>query len=292
MEPATIRSLFQNLTVWKRGDQRAPHKPLLVMYALSRLLSGAPRLVEYQEVDERLTALLREFGPPRKSVHPEYPFWRLQNDGIWEIPGAERLVPRQGHTDAKKSELLRHEVAGGFTPAVQQALEGSPELAGQVIEDLLVAHFPETLHEDILMALGIPAPVVTRTRRSRDPAFRDAILSAYHYACAVCGFDVRIDNRVIALEACHIQWHEAQGPDEVNNGLALCSMHHKLFDRGAFSLTPMLEVQVSPRVHGHGAEEWLRAFEGQSIRPPSVHTYRPRERHLQWHLREVYQAYG
>jgi len=32
-----------------------------------------------------LERLLFEFGPPRKAYHPEYPFWRLQNDGVWEV---------------------------------------------------------------------------------------------------------------------------------------------------------------------------------------------------------------
>lgn len=292
MEPQDVREQFRNLTVWSRGSQRAPHKPLLVLLALGRLLNDEAGLTPYAWIDEKLRDLLREFGPPRRSVHPEYPFWRLQNDGIWQLVGAESVERRASNSDARKSELLKHEVAGGFTPEVQAAFRAQPDLVYQVIDDLLSAHFPETLHDDILMAVGISAPMLTASRRSRDPDFRERILSVYHYACAVCGFDVRIDNRVIALEACHIQWHQANGPDTTDNGLALCSMHHKLFDRGAFTLTPELAVQVSPRVHGTGADAWLHAFAGKAIRPPSVYTYRPRQQHLTWHLREVYKAYG
>jgi hypothetical protein len=39
-------------------------------------------------------------------------------------------------------------------------------------------------------------------------------------------------------------------PSIKSNGLALCSLHHKLFDRGAFSLSDGLEVQISQRVNG------------------------------------------
>ena len=39
----------------------------------------------FREAEPELTALLREFGPPRKSDHPEQPFWRLQRDGVWVV---------------------------------------------------------------------------------------------------------------------------------------------------------------------------------------------------------------
>jgi putative restriction endonuclease len=32
----SVLHLFDKLNVWKRDDQRAPHKPLLVLYALGR----------------------------------------------------------------------------------------------------------------------------------------------------------------------------------------------------------------------------------------------------------------
>jgi hypothetical protein len=41
--------------------------------------------VTYKEAEPDLRALLREFGPPRKSDHPEQPFWRLQHDGVWTV---------------------------------------------------------------------------------------------------------------------------------------------------------------------------------------------------------------
>ena len=80
-----ILERFRHLNVWKRGDVRAPHKPLLVLYALGRLQAGSDRLIPYSEIDGPLTRLLDEFGPPRRSAHPELPFYHLQTDGVWEI---------------------------------------------------------------------------------------------------------------------------------------------------------------------------------------------------------------
>ena len=83
MTQQELQDLFSKITVWKRGGERAPHKPLLALYALGRCARREGRLIAYSDVDRDLRNLLLEFGPTRRSYHPEYPFWRLQNDGIW-----------------------------------------------------------------------------------------------------------------------------------------------------------------------------------------------------------------
>jgi putative restriction endonuclease len=93
MDMASIIELFDDLNIWKHGDQRAPHKPLLMLYALGRLAQGDVE-VSYRQVEKDVSALLREFGPPRKSDHPEQPFWRLQRDGVWTVYCAG-LAPAQ-----------------------------------------------------------------------------------------------------------------------------------------------------------------------------------------------------
>jgi len=92
MNKQELKSLIEGITVWKRGEQRAPHKPLLLLYALARNRQDVDRFIPYTEVDERLRQLLIDFGPTRKSYHPEYPFWRLQNDGICVGTGGRVLI--------------------------------------------------------------------------------------------------------------------------------------------------------------------------------------------------------
>jgi putative restriction endonuclease len=89
----------------------------------------------------------------------------------------------------------------------------------------------------------------------------------------------------IALEAVHIKWHNAGGPDDEKNGLALCSLHSKLFDRGAFTLTDNFEIMVSDRVFGScGFNEWLMAFHGKRINPPKGTSYLPSLEFCDWHV--------
>lgn len=50
MTSDAILQRFDNLIVWARGDQRAPHKPLLILYDLGRWQQGEPhcRNIEFR----------------------------------------------------------------------------------------------------------------------------------------------------------------------------------------------------------------------------------------------------
>jgi hypothetical protein len=61
MTSETILTRFDELNTWRQGNQRAPHKPLLVLYALGRWQAGQED-VTFRQVEPDLTALLREFG--------------------------------------------------------------------------------------------------------------------------------------------------------------------------------------------------------------------------------------
>lgn len=189
----------------------------------------------YREAEPDLTALLREFGPPRKSDHPEQPFWRLQRDDVWTVHAPADLPLKTGDDIPKVTSMRSHDVRGEFSPEVQAALTADPALVAQVASRILERHFPESLHQDILNAVGLVLEA-DPSRRKRDPNFRNRVLKAYEYRCAVCGFDVRLGTVSIGLDAAHIRWHQAGGPDTESNGFALCVLHHKTFDLGAFTV--------------------------------------------------------
>ncbi len=294
MKEYELINLFKKITLWKRGDQRAPHKPLLILFALSQCLQKDERFISYAEIDEKLTELLVEFGPARKSYHPEYPFWRLQNDGIWELSNAEDVTAKIGNTDAKKSELIKYNVHGGLKKKIYDLVKSKQDIIPALAISILDDHFPSSMHEEILQAIGFLDFVINpNLKRKRDPYFRNKILQAYEYQCAVCGFNVRVGNSLVALEAAHIKWYQAGGPDTEKNGVALCALHHKLFDRGAFSLTEEMKIEVSDRAYGtQGFKEWLMAFHGKEIKRPQHPYYYPEPQFIKWHLSEVFQGYG
>src|SRR5579871_2027328 len=73
-----------HLRQWTRGRERAPHKPLLLLYALGRFQRTGDSPILFSEAEAELGQLLKEFGPPRPTS-PAYPFHHLTNDGFWVV---------------------------------------------------------------------------------------------------------------------------------------------------------------------------------------------------------------
>jgi len=209
---------------------------------------------------------------------------------VWEIPEAY-LVSQTSSGDARKSDLDVYEISGGFTEDISRLLQDDHELALRIAQGMLEAHFPSSIHEDILQAVDIESPSAGLGNGRRYSKFLANVLKAYEYRCAVCGFDVRLRHQPVALEAVHIKWQQAGGPDLETNGLALCVLHQRLFDRGAFSLSDGLQIMVSDEANGSaGFQEWLMRFHGQQLKFPQRPSYYPDERFVSWHVKEVFQG--
>ena len=81
----------------------------------------------------------------------------------------------------------------------------------------------------IKAAVQIPRRhVVVQTRKAlRALDFRDRVLTAYSHQCATCGIQLRL------LDGAHIlPVSEPGSTDETSNGVALCTLHHRAYDRG------------------------------------------------------------
>jgi putative restriction endonuclease len=132
----------------------------------------------------------------------------------------------------------------------------------------------------------------TTTKKSqiaRDPMFRSLVLEAYGRQCAVCGFDVRMNEVSLAVEAAHIKWHQRGGPPLVTNGVAMCAVHHAIFDRGAISITLDHRVIVATGVsRSESAKMWLWRFDGQGLQLPPRKNMFPDVHFVTWHRKNVF----
>ena len=289
MNQADLLKVLQSIRFWQKGDQRAPHKPLLMLYALAQLQHGNNEIV-FKDSVEALDELLATFGPPRKSSIT-YPFIRLANDGIWQLQAKTTLYTKG---DYSKSALIKENAIGQFTAELRNALN-DPNLFSLAVTYLLDNNFPETLRQDILDSLGLNIEPVNSTnslkKKQRDPDFRNRIIEAYESKCAVCGYQVRKGNQLVGLEAAHIKWHQAGGPDTENNGVALCSMHHKLYDYGLLTIDTELMVKVSTKANGaFGLQEWLLNYHGRRINLPHSTSIYPEPQFLIWQVNEVFKG--
>jgi putative restriction endonuclease len=68
---------------------------------------------------------------------------------------------------------------------------------------------------------------------------------AWDRQCALCGYDGQLAGATAVIDAAHVRWFTFDGPDDLDNGLALCVLHHKLFDLGVLGLDLSLQVLVS-----------------------------------------------
>ncbi|MFB7913840.1 phosphorothioated DNA-binding restriction endonuclease [Streptomyces sp. NPDC056061] len=291
------------LRQWTRSGARAPHKPLLFLYALGRFQRDAEGELRYSAVEEDLKGLLAEYGPSNRTT-PSYPFHHLVADGVWEVR-TDRGTDSPG---SGVRELREAGAAGRLVPELRSALRRDPSLVGRIARVLLDRNFPPSLHGDLCEAVGLEPewePLRddgrrSEARRHRDRRMREMVLTAYEYRCAFCGYDGRIGSSPVGLEAAHVRWWAFGGPDDVDNGLCLCSLHHKLFDKGVLGIADAprspspgecsLRVMVSQRFVGHSAaaREHVIALAGRPLVGPQPGLPTVASAHRAWHTDQVF----
>jgi hypothetical protein len=95
-----------------------------------------------------------------------------------------------------------------------------------------------------------------------------------------------------AIEAAHVRWHSQDGPDELANAIALCSLH-ALFDCGVLGLSTDLRVTTSPLyIATSQAGQAIDAIAGQLL--PNVRPDKPSADviHVNWHTIQVFKRHG
>lgn len=288
--------LIDGLGVFSSEGNRAVYKPLLTLMILAQAQRRGENRFYFEQVESKLRRLLHQFSSSQRPSC-NYPFWYLRSDGYWEVQSELRdPQTRKGKSSEPTEKGLRDARAFGTVPtelwdALLQHEALVPDLASKLIED----YWPGSIREDVAAAVGVDLTPGRRADRKRDPDFRDKVLQAYNFQCAICGFDGRISSEVFGVEAAHIQARSLKlgnGPDTVQNGMALCALHHKAFDYGAMSLDTDLRVLVSANVSGSNAvSSLLRNYANAAlIWKPYQETLWPGKRYTQWHRQNLFRA--
>lgn len=123
---------------------------------------------------------------------------------------------------------------------------------------------------------------ITHTRYIRDPRFKDNVNNAYGHKCAICGIQLEL------VEAAHIVPHSHEfGTDEVNNGITLCSLHHKAYDRSLIYFDDEFNILINERKMEYlekvGKDSGFRKFNSLSfdkIRLPINHILQPNKSNI------------
>jgi len=139
---------------------------------------------------------------------------------------------------------------------------------------------------------------VTQEAKLRNRGFRQAIIEAYDFSCAVCGMKICSPNALQwEVEAAHIVPHNSNGKDDILNGLALCRLHHWAFDVGWFTLDDHFKVLASRRIQDLSADfgkiwnyDFMRQLsnENPAVSLPREKTIHPHPNAVRWHRENIF----
>jgi putative restriction endonuclease len=127
------------------------------------------------------------------------------------------------------------------------------------------------------------------SRPIRDRVFRTLVLRAYDQRCAVTGFKFINGGGRAEVAAAHIRPVEANGPDDIRNGVALSGTAHWMFDRGLISFADDLTILISRHVNDRDGVVSLINPSGRLIGPAQV-GQRPHPRFLSWHRENCFKT--
>jgi putative restriction endonuclease len=206
------------------------------------------------------------------------------------------------------------------TPVEHRLREVPPSRRGAMLQGRSVREIPADNAMEIL-SLGSSSDVRTRVygvdaalplveRRklqvaayARNATFRDTVLTAYGYRCAVTGLSTAklpASRLASALEVAHIRPVSEMGPDALGNALVLTPTLHRLFDAGLFTLC-ISRGHVRVKRHSKLAESVLsnpergtkiNLEEGMPLLLPRVEAMQPMRQFVEFHAKNVFGKAG
>ena len=114
--------------------------------------------------------------------------------------------------------------------------------------------------------------VVNMRRKIRDTSFKSRVLTSYGHQCAFCGIQLKL------IDAAHIVPVQHNGTDTTNNGIALCALHHRAYDRRLVLFDEKYDIKINPREirnlqridRAGGSEKFIADLRDIIILPPAI----------------------
>lgn len=162
-----------------------------------------------------------------------------------------------------------------------EALHDTGEIPDEVELLTRIANQPDAVtNEEISQGVAQPRRwAISQTRRAlRALDFSERVLDAYKHRCAMCGLQLRL------LDGAHILPVAEEGStDETSNGVALCALHHRAYDRSLVTFDPDSRIHLNEaRVEElraadrYGGLDAFREALREVVQVPSEQSLRPR----------------
>ena len=204
---------------------------------------------------------------------------RYYEDWLNSVPDRSRIgVALQGRSVRTIAEEdFAAIVLAGLAETLHDKNPHRPEYgkseADETLQEFVEAP-PEKQKRDIAQMLV--------NRPLRDWAFRRSVVTAYKETCAVTGLRMVNGGGKAEVQAAHIRAVKHDGPDIVQNGIALSATCHWLFDRHLISLREDYSLLVA---HNRVPSEFQDLFSNQlkRIHLPDDERLWPQPAYLEWH---------
>ncbi len=143
----------------------------------------------------------------------------------------------------------------------------------EILED--IASKPGFINDHLIQKASASRRIAISniSKKVRDNGFKARVLSAYSNKCAFCGLQLKL------VDAAHIlPVSYEKSTDETCNGIALCALHHRAFDRSLITITEeykivhhhkKIEKLVEIKLAG-GAEDFVKYLRPYIILPAAI----------------------
>lgn len=192
------------------------------------------------------------------------------------VPVEQGLLNEQGRLSGRAQSAVRRLAPRDFERIVELGLGDAEPVLPRLPLGLTEESSPFTFEQDR------DRKSFTVSRIVRDRLFRQNVLRAYSNRCAISGLDLTNGGGRAEEAAAHIRPVEENGPDIINNGIALSGTVHWMFDRGLLGLSDDLQILVSRQINNPDGIGALINKTGHAL-PPQRALDRPHPRFLQWH---------
>lgn len=294
-------SWYSNINKNKFGNSYSPHKPITILFALSKVLKNE-RWINYVLERDKLEETIAAVS--KTSPDCLQPLWRLRNDSktfpFWVVTPNNFEPNKSG--DISVSQAKELQLQAGFSDEIYSWLRSDSGTVQILIDYILEDNFPETLTDELLRNLGVeevvlnvvdPEKVSTViTRIKRDPLFPKKVMQAYDFRCCFCHLKLYLNQKPFPMEAAHIKWKARGGECTESNGLSLCPTHHYTFDKGVWSVDTSLNIILNENaVFDAQTDKFFLQFNGKPIHSNLMDKrFLPMEENLEWHRKNIFRS--
>lgn len=114
--------------------------------------------------------------------------------------------------------------------------------------------------------------IISVKKKIRDNSFKSRVLTSYSNRCAFCGIQLKL------VDAAHILPVQHNGSDETSNGISLCVLHHRAYDRNLVTFNNKYQIIHSEVSFNRlaeigldgGAEKFIDDLRAVIYLPPAI----------------------